>query len=157
VINLEGDVDDETTYAAQLARGAKKKIAAKIPAPDDVAGFVYTSGTTGNPKGVILSHLNLSANVCGMIEIIPFTRDDRTLAFLPWAHVYGGNVELNGMISLGASMAICESVDRIVDNLGEVRPTVLFAVPRIWNKIYDGVQKNMQSKPSSSRKFFVSG
>lgn len=157
IIVIDGDDKFESSYAALLRRGRSRMVESRKAQPGDVACIIYTSGTTGNPKGVRLTHLNLASNISGFQQVIPFTEDDRTLAFLPWAHVYGINVELNGLISLGASMAICESVDKIVDNLGEVRPTVLFAVPRIWNRIYDGVQKQMAAKPAIIRAIFRNG
>lgn len=157
VVNFEGKAGDASSYNYLLKSGATRNVPVTVPKDSDIAAFIYTSGTTGNPKGVRLTHLNMASNVCGMQAVIPFNSDDRTLAFLPWAHVYGNNVELNGMMSLGASMAICEAVDKIVDNLAEVQPTVLFAVPRIWNRIYDGVQKQMMSKPKLIQALFHAG
>ena len=116
-------------------------------AKDDVAALIYTSGTTGNPKGVILSHANIASNVNAIHECFPMENGDRSLSFLPWAHVFGQTCELHGLFSMGASMAIAESVEKIIDNLAEVRPTLLFSVPRIFNKIYAGVQKQIATKP----------
>jgi len=92
------------------------------PEPSDTACFIYTSGTTGNPKGVILSHGNLASNVNAMQEIFPLSSMDRSLSFLPWAHVFGQTVELHGLFAGGASIALCESVDKLIDNLGETKP-----------------------------------
>jgi long-chain acyl-CoA synthetase len=116
---------------------------------DDVAGLIYTSGTTGNPKGVILSHGNIASNISAILEVFPLEGTDRSLSFLPWAHVFGQTVELHGLIGMGASTAFAESVEKIIDNLAEVRPTVLFSVPRIFNKIYAGVQKQIAAKPKA--------
>jgi long-chain acyl-CoA synthetase len=117
------------------------------PTPDDTACLIYTSGTTGNPKGVILSHKNLASNVSAMHECFPMSPMDRSLSFLPWAHAFGQTVELFGLFSMGASMAIAESVDKIIDNLAETKPTLLFSVPRIFNKLYSAVQKQISTKP----------
>src|SRR5262249_53562711 len=73
------------------------------------------------------------------------------LAFLPWAHVYGGSVELHGMISIGASLALCEKRERILQYLGEVQPTVLFAGPQVWNPLYARVQADVAQKPQASQ------
>jgi long-chain acyl-CoA synthetase len=124
---------------------------------DDCAMFIYTSGTTGNPKGVRLSHFNLASNICGVLEIAPLRKDEISLAFLPWAHVFGGCLELNALMSRGDSIAICEDTNRLIDQLGEVKPTCLFAVPRIWNRIYDGVNKQMADRPAVIQKFFQAG
>ena len=124
--------------------------------PEDVAGFIYTSGTTGNPKGVLLSHQNLASNVSAIHEFFPMTPEDRSLSFLPWAHSFGQTCELHGLISMGASMGIAESVDKIVANLAEVQPTLLFAVPRIFNRIYDGLHKRMNEEGGLKLKLFNS-
>ena len=78
----------------------------------DTAGFVYTSGTTGNPKGVLLSHANLAHNVSAVTDVFPLTPEDRTLSFLPWAHAFGQTVELHGVFSMGSSTAFAESTPK---------------------------------------------
>ncbi|MCB9603395.1 MAG: long-chain fatty acid--CoA ligase [Sandaracinus sp.] len=122
--------------------------------PSDIAGFIYTSGTTGNPKGVLLSHQNLAWNVSAVHEIFPMSPDDRSLSFLPWAHSFGQTCELHALFSMGASMGIAEAVDKIVANLAEVRPTLLFSVPRIFNRIYDGLHKRMAEEGGLKQKMF---
>ena len=148
IILLDGTTNGDgriTTYAALIASG--KKADAIKPKPEDNATLIYTSGTTGNPKGVILTHANLACNVSAVPEVFPMDRVDRSLSFLPWAHSFGQTAELHCLYSAGASMAICEGVDKIIDNLSEVRPTLLFSVPRIFNKIYTAVQAQLASKP----------
>jgi len=125
----------------------KTKVPTISPEPTDTAGFIYTSGTTGNPKGVILSHGNIASNVSAIHECFPMSSMDRSLSFLPWAHSFGQTVELHGLFSMGASLAIAESVEKILDNLVETKPTLLFSVPRIFNKLYAAVQKQISSKP----------
>jgi long-chain acyl-CoA synthetase len=134
-----------TTYKALLESGKTAPIAQV--GREDIAGLIYTSGTTGNPKGVMLSHYNIASNIGSVLEVVPLEGTDRSLSFLPWAHVFGQTVELHGLISSGASTAFAEAIDKIIDNLAEVRPTLLFSVPRIFNKIYAGVQKQIASKP----------
>jgi long-chain acyl-CoA synthetase len=134
-----------TTYTALLESG--KKADAIKPQPADEATLIYTSGTTGNPKGVILTHANIASNVSALHEIVPIERMDRSLSFLPWAHSFGQTVELHTLFSNGASIALCESVDKIIDNLAEVHPTLLFSVPRIFNRIYTAVQGQLAAKP----------
>lgn len=119
------------------------------PNKHDLACLLYTSGTTGNPKGVCLSHYNLASNISAMHQVLPLERSDRSLSFLPWAHIFGQTVELHGLFSMGASIAIAESVDKIIENLAEVEPTVLCSVPRIFNRIYGGVQKQLSEKPQA--------
>jgi long-chain acyl-CoA synthetase len=121
---------------------------------DHVAGFIYTSGTTGLPKGVKLSHRNLASNVSAMHQVFPMEPDDRSLSFLPWAHSFGQSVELHGLFSMGASMGIAESVPKIVENLAEVKPTLLFSVPRIFNRIHDGVLKQVEEAGGLRQRLF---
>jgi long-chain acyl-CoA synthetase len=139
------DTDKIKTYKSLIA--TKGKVPTIKPAPKDIACYIYTSGTTGNPKGVILSHGNIASNVSAIHDCFPFQSSDRSLSFLPWAHSFGQTCELHGLLSMGASLAICESVDKILDNLAEAKPTVLFSVPRIFNKLYGAVQKQISTKP----------
>ncbi len=135
-----------STYRALLESGKVAPLVA--PLPSDIAGFIYTSGTTGVPKGVLLSHGNIASNVTAVHGIFPVDPEDRSLSFLPWAHSFGQTVELHLLLSHGASMGICESTEKILDNLAEVKPTLLFSVPRIFNKLYTAVQKQIASKPA---------
>ncbi len=139
------ETDQVRTYKALIATTSKTPTIK--PDVKDVACYIYTSGTTGNPKGVILSHGNIASNVSAIHDCFPFSSMDRSLSFLPWAHSFGQTCELHGLLSMGASLAICESVDKILDNLAEAKPTVLFSVPRIFNKLYGAVQKQISTKP----------
>ena len=136
-----------TTYA-ELA-GSSQVAPTVEPGPDDLAALIYTSGTMGTPKGVMLTHLNLASNVSSVHEVFHFAANERSLAFLPWAHVFGQTAELYLLFSFGASMAICEGPDKIVVNLAEVRPTLLFSVPRVFNRIYLAVQQQLAGKPKA--------
>jgi long-chain acyl-CoA synthetase len=149
IIVLEGESEGDRIHAYQavIDAGKKKPVPAIQPEKKDIACFIYTSGTTGVPKGVILSHYNIASNVSAVHEIFPIAPEDRSLSFLPWAHSFGQTVELHALFSNGASMGICESVSKILDNLSEVRPTLLFSVPRIFNRLYTAVQKQISEKP----------
>src|SRR3989442_353892 len=116
-----------TTYGALLASG---HTAARVdPTPDEVATLLYTSGTTGNPEGVLLTHANIASNVSAAAQLFPIRHTDRSLSILPWAHAFGQTGELHTFVSRGASIAICEGVDKILENLAEVKPTILACVP----------------------------
>ncbi|AKF10320.1 AMP-dependent synthetase/ligase [Sandaracinus amylolyticus] len=157
VVVVDGSAKDGSIGWSDLrAKGRGKKVPNEKPQPDDLAGLIYTSGTTGNPKGVRLSHANLASNVSAMHEVFPMSPEDRSLSFLPWAHSFGQTVELHGLFSMGASMGIAESVDKIIDNLGEVKPTLLFSVPRIFNRIYDRLHKQMAEATPLRRRIFES-
>jgi long-chain acyl-CoA synthetase len=148
---------EDDSWQKLIERGRQQPLAASAADEQDIAMFIYTSGTTGAPKGVRLSHYNLAANACGVIEVAPLEMDETSLAFLPWAHVFGGCVELNALISHGDRIAICDNTDKLIDYLSEVKPTMLFAVPRIWNRIYDGVNKQIGARPKPIQLLFQRG
>jgi long-chain acyl-CoA synthetase len=152
VITFESTPGSADATFASLLSHAPAPLAKVVPT--DIAGFIYTSGTTGNPKGVLLSHQNLAWNVSAVHEIFPMSPDDRSLSFLPWAHSFGQTCELHALFSMGASMGIAEAVDKIVANLAEVKPTLLFSVPRIFNRIYDGLHKKMAEEGGLKQKMF---
>jgi long-chain acyl-CoA synthetase len=152
VIPFEGD--GPSTYAGLLARGAGQPAVTVTPSPSDVASIIYTSGTTGNPKGVCLTHSNLASNVSALLPLLESNADDRGVSFLPWAHVFGGCVELNTCMAVGASTAICGDAAKLPQFIAEVKPTVLFAVPRVWNRIHTSVTAMMLTKPPAVRWMF---
>lgn len=127
------------------------------PDEDALSSIIYTSGTTGRPKGVMLTHRIQASNVSACLEVAPFDGEERSVAFLPWAHVFGGALEINALIAYGGAMAICTDTTRLLEYLPEVQPTLLFAVPRIWNRVYDGVLKQVKSKPKAVQVIFERG
>jgi long-chain acyl-CoA synthetase len=155
VIFFDGDAGHEDSLASFMAEGKKNPVPNEHPKPEDLGGFIYTSGTTGNPKGVLLTHDNICFNVSLFLNAKLVDENDTSLAFLPWAHSFGQNCELHPMFASGASMGLVEDVSTIIQNLSEVRPTVLFAVPRIFNRIYDGLQKKMEAESPIKRKLFA--
>jgi long-chain acyl-CoA synthetase len=124
---------------------------------EDLATLLYTSGTTGQPKGVELTHGNIASNLSALHQIFPVAPEDRSLAFLPWAHAFGQVVELYGLFSMGASLAIAPSEDEIVKNMREVQPTLLFSVPKLFNRLYDTLQERIRSEGVLQRKLFEDG
>jgi long-chain acyl-CoA synthetase len=141
----------------QLLEGKRGAAELVRPRPEDVATLIYTSGTTGNPKGVMLTHRNQAANVCAVADVFPIGPEDTGAAFLPWAHVAGGSAELHGVVAFGAATAIVERPELLLETIAEVRPTYLIAVPRIWNRIYDGMHKQIAAKPAAIQKLFHGG
>lgn len=142
-----------TTFDDLLERGRKAPVPSMSPAPESIAGFIYTSGTTGMPKGVMLSHGNIASNVATALAIFPFSPDDRMLSFLPWAHAYG-QVELHIVIAAGASTALVTDVGKLVDELADAKPTILIAVPKIFNKLHSAVVKEVTSRPKFVQTLF---
>ena len=119
-----------------------------FPTKDDIATLIYTSGTTGTPKGVKLSHLNLTANCTGMLALVPDSElpDPRSLAFLPWAHCFGMTCELHNMLQRGAQVGIAVDITSVPDNLKEVKPTLLYSVPTLFKKVYDRIQEKVSTE-----------
>ncbi|MBK6750077.1 MAG: long-chain fatty acid--CoA ligase [Acidobacteria bacterium] len=104
--------------------------------PGDIATLIYTSGTTGEPKGVMLSHANLISNVIDAAEKYEFQGRDTSLSVLPLSHVF----ERTGMyvyIMYGMAVHYAESIEKVPDNLQEVKPTIFIGVPRIFEKVYE--------------------
>jgi long-chain acyl-CoA synthetase len=113
---------------------------ARVVKPDDLATIIYTSGTTGEPKGVMLTHTNLVSNVIDSSGHLDFGESDVALSVLPLSHVF----ERLGMymyIHHGMSVYYAESIEKIGDNMREVRPTIMLCVPRLFEKIYARIQE----------------
>ena len=107
--------------------------------PLDLATIIYTSGTTGKPKGVMLSHQNIVSNVIDSAPRIPFTAgNSRALSFLPICHIFERMI-LYLYQYYGVSVYFGESIEKISDNIKEVKPTVMTAVPRLLEKVYDKI------------------
>jgi long-chain acyl-CoA synthetase len=110
--------------------------------PDDPATIIYTSGTTGKPKGVVLSHHNIVSNIKAIISLIPVNCDQTTLSYLPLSHVFERMVTYTYM-AVGASLYYAESLDKLQENMQEIRPHYLASVPRMLEKMYERI---LQSK-----------
>lgn len=135
--------------------GQVNPVASIKPSPDDVAALIYTSGTTGDPKGVLLTHGNFTSNLLAGIKMYPeLGADDITLAILPWAHSYAQTGELYAMIRLGAAMGLAENATTVAQDILSVRPTWLIAVPRVFNKIYDGIVSKVNKQGGLAKALF---
>ena len=157
VICFDAPAEAEHGFTHQLELGAEDPVPSSQPKLDDVAGLIYTSGTTGNPKGVVLSHGNFISNVNAVQDVFPMTDDDVSCSFLPWAHSFGQTCELHVLLSRGAAIGLAESPQTLMDDFLLVRPTLLFAVPRIFNRIYDGLTKRMADEKPLVRWLFQRG
>jgi long-chain acyl-CoA synthetase len=150
------------TAAATMAdleeKGRKNPIPSIRPKPSDIAVLIYTSGTTGDPKGVLLSHGNFTSNVIAGGKMFPeLTHESRSLSILPWAHSYGQTAELYNFISHGASIGFVRNATTIGEDMANVAPTFLIAVPRVFNKIYDGLWTKMNDTGGLALKLFTMG
>ena len=116
----------------------------EVAQPGDLALLVYTSGTTGPPKGAMLSHRNILFQL-GFSDFIAEPRPgDQQLSFLPLSHIAERSFTVFYPLRTGATVNFAESIDTVPDNIREVAPAVFFAVPRIWEKFYSGVALRMR-------------
>lgn len=119
--------------------------------PDATALLVYTSGTTGPPKGAMLSHNNLMTTGRMLNEVNPIFESDDALSFLPLCHIAERMMTVVNQLLFGYTVSFAESLDTVPQDLREVSPTVLFAVPRIWEKFYSRILLTMREAELSKR------
>ena len=156
IVLIEGNSDN--SMAALERTGRDNPVPSIQPHSDDIAGLIYTSGTTGDPKGVLLSHGNFTSNSHAGRKMYPeLTTNGRSLSILPWAHSYGQTAELYTMIYLGGSIGFMEDPTTIANDMALVKPTWLIAVPRVFNRIYDGLWARMNEEGGLAKKLFVMG
>ena len=121
---------------------------------DEMATIIYTSGTTGKPKGVMLSHHNIVYNAYASYLIFPVNNDDCALSFLPLSHTFERTAGYWLMIG-GAQIAYARSIPLLADDLKIIRPTVLIAVPRIFERIYNAIHAKMDEAGGLKKKLFL--
>jgi long-chain acyl-CoA synthetase len=139
--------DDAVSWAGFLQGGrrALPRLAAEAArrevalGPDDLATIMYTSGTTGNPKGVMLTHGNLLSNALASVAVGEHRPEDVLLSWLPYSHIYARTCDHYTSLASGITVCLAESQDTLVLNLAEVWPTRLTSVPRFYEKVYAAV------------------
>lgn len=151
VISFDGIPDAADMSLAELeTRGAavenaeslvRYRESADAVQPGDLATLIYTSGTTGPPKGVMLTHDNIHSNVEATRGKLPFEGDDVALSFLPLSHIFQRTGDYL-MFATGSSIAYAQGLDTVPINMQEVRPTMVFSVPRLYEKMYARVLQN---------------
>jgi long-chain acyl-CoA synthetase len=151
IIEAEGD----NTLAALEKTGEANPAEPMVPHFDDIAVLIYTSGTTGDPKGVLLTHGNLTYCSRGGYKLYPELVETQIgISMLPWAHSYALSGELNNFIQFGGSLGFMRDVTTLADDLQLIRPTYMISVPRVFNKIYDGIQRKMNDAGGAKKKLF---
>ncbi len=106
---------------------------------DDVATIVYTSGTTGVPKGAVLTHYNMAINAVQTAQVIPIEQHDLVLSFLPLSHVLERQVGQFLATYIGFTVAFARDTDSLIENLDQIKPTFITSVPRVYEKLYDRI------------------
>lgn len=124
------------------------------PEPQDLAALVYTSGTTGKPKGVMLTHRAILANVTGVLQNICPEPEDVWFSFLPLSHTFERTTTYYTAMGFGNRVAFNRNIGLLADDLKVIRPTILMSVPRIYEKVYDKIQDALVKKPAFVQKLF---
>ncbi|MBE0643955.1 MAG: long-chain fatty acid--CoA ligase [Bacteroidetes bacterium] len=146
----------ESGRAAHAAQpNALREASIKIK-PEDLCTIIYTSGTTGNPKGVMLTHNNFVSNVTSSAQVLPISDTDLLLSFLPLCHVFERMAGYYTAMSCGASTAFAESIETVAENMVEVKPTIVIAVPRLFERIYNRIARMVEKDSGVKKKIFYS-
>ncbi len=122
--------------------------------PDDVAALIYTSGTTGTPKGVMLTHENFCTNAQSALGLVPFNPGDHHLSFLPLCHSFERTAGYTAVLAAGGKISYAESIDTVNRNLLEVSPTVMISVPRLFERVFNAVQKSAKEGSAIQQRVF---
>ena len=122
--------------------------------PNDLATIMYTSGTSGRPKGVMLSHHNLLTNANSCLQVVPVWQDDLLLSFLPLSHAFERTVGYYLPLMSGATVAYARSIQQLQEDLVSIRPSVLISVPRIYERVYAAIHAKLEKKSTLSRLIF---
>jgi long-chain acyl-CoA synthetase len=116
--------------------------------PQDVATMIYTSGTTGSPKSVMLSHASIAWTIRSLVASFKCNSQDKSLSYLPLAHIAEQAFTIYAPVECGMQSCFATSFEELKDNLREVEPTIFFGVPRVYEKMYDAINVQMQKKKS---------
>lgn len=158
----KADIDYFAPQRANLAKLAKsgrlisfadldanREIPKNSRTPDDTAVILYTSGTTGQSKGAMLSHANIVSNILGAVQHFNLGRDMSTLSFLPINHVFEQVCGILLPLSLGGHISFAESIKKLGENLAEVKPSFLLGVPAVYRLVLDRIYRKINSQPLS--------
>ena len=122
--------------------------------PHSLATIIYTSGTSGRPKGVMLSHHNILSNAFSSLQVIPVLPDDLLLSFLPLSHTFERTCGYYVPMMAGAEIAYARSIQQLQEDLATVRPTMLISVPRIYERVYAGIRTKLDASSDFARWLF---
>ncbi len=142
-------------FDEELVRGKKFSLKSKqVVDHNDICSIVYTSGTTGLPKGVTLTHYNFLFDARAAMDYVPITHKDVFLSFLPLSHVLERTAGYYAPLSRGCTIAYAENTAALPKNLKEIKPTIMISVPRIFEKMFDSIWEKLKKKRPYARKIF---
>ena len=150
-----GTCDPRLVELAAWLPAAAAPYDAGSAAADNLATIVYTSGTTGHPKGVMLTHSNILSNAFAGLSRVPIYPDDLFLSFLPLSHTLERTAGYYLAIMAGARVAHVRSLEKLADDLPVVRPTVVISVPRVFERIHKRLQAKLAAGPGWQRQLFA--
>lgn len=127
----------------------------KAVKPEDLSVLIYTSGTTGNPKGVMLTHANLCENLKSALQRLRLREGGRHLSFLPLCHSFERLGGYLGTLASGMTISYARSIDTVTRDILDVKPTVLLSVPRLYEKIFNAVNKSVEEGGGAKKKIFA--
>ncbi len=150
----EGDNDERLRSVEEWVPDTHEGFRHAARDPDTLASIVYTSGTTGKSKGVMLSHRNLLSNAEGALQCFTVYTGDIFLSFLPMSHCLERTAGYYVPVMVGATVAYARSVQQLQEDLALIRPTVLISVPRIFERIQSGIRSKLDKGPAATRYLF---
>ncbi len=166
IINMNNDstegLKDVYTFQETLEKGKHYKKEhtlhfqnnIELANENDLCTIIYTSGTTGEPKGVMLTHKNILTNVKGACEVVKVTDQDTFLSFLPLSHIFERMAGFYLALACGSTVAFSEGIEKIAQNMTEIKPTVMTGVPRLFERMYNKIRKNVEKQPEKKQKIF---
>ncbi len=160
IISLEPITEDDKPNDARLEAiddwvfGHQGELQSKVTDQDALASIVYTSGTTGRPKGVMLSHKNFLHNAWFSSRCQDANSDDIFLSFLPLSHSYERSTGYIAPMMIGATVAYNRSIAHLASDLMVIKPTILVSVPRIYERVYGKIQEGLKEKSAIAQKLF---
>ncbi len=149
--------DDFAALGRDRLAAAPELVTARVAGitPDDPVTLLYTSGTTGNPKGVLITHRSVLYEVAAGQRVGNITGGVRWVSYLPLAHIAERMFTLYIPVSVGGHVHFCPDAKQLVGVVGQVQPTAFFGVPRVWEKVQAGIQALLAAEPDEARKAAV--